>query len=143
MREIIASRLWLGNANDVRDLRTVHDRNIAAIVDLAFELSPPEITRDLIYCRTPIVDGSGNSTAILRTAIETVAALIRGEVPTLVACGAGMSRSPAIVSAALAVVRRQTLDEMLISVVADGPHDVSPSLWNDIKDTCASCLETD
>jgi hypothetical protein len=61
MREIIPRRLWLGNASDVRDLRRIHDLGVAAIVDLALEESVPQLTRDLIYCRFPLVDGSGNS----------------------------------------------------------------------------------
>ena len=58
MREIIPSQLWLGNAMDVRDLRRILDLGISAIVDLALEESVPQITREIIYCRFPIVDGS-------------------------------------------------------------------------------------
>lgn len=68
----------------------------------------PVLTRDIVYCRFPIVDGAGTRVQLLVTAIETVTRLIRLQVPTLVGCGAGMSRSPAIVAAALGIVRGDT-----------------------------------
>ncbi len=55
--------------------------------------------------------------------------LKRGQIPTLVYYGAGMSRSPAIVAAALSIVQGGSPDERLKEVVAGHPHDVSPHLW--------------
>ena len=136
MREIVASRLWLGNAMDARDLRRIHDVGISAIVDLAIEETLPELTRELIYCRFPINDGAGNHADLLITAIDTTASFIRKVVPTLVVCGAGMSRSPAIVAAALAIVRGESLDDSLQALIAGHPHDVSPLLWQDVKNAC-------
>ena len=46
-------------------------------------------------------------------AVGTVAALIRLRVPTLVCCGMGLSRSPALAAVALAIVRREPPDEVL------------------------------
>ena len=76
----------------------------------------------------------GNTSGSLCLAIETAARLINTSVSTLVACSAGMSRSPAIVAAALALVRGQSPDDALVELVAQIPHDVSPRLWGDIKD---------
>ena len=133
MRAIIPSQLWLGNAMDARDLRCIHDAGIHAIIDLAFEEAVPQITRELIYFRIPITDGSANTPEILTAAIETTASMIRKTIPTLVACSAGMSRSPSILAAALALVRGQSPDEMLQELIAGNPHDVSPVLWSHVK----------
>ena len=133
MREIIPSQLWLGNAMDVRNLRRIHDLGISAIVDLAFEESVPQITREIIYCRFPIVDGSGNTPELLSAAIETTASFIRNCVPAMVACSAGMSRSPAIVAAALALVHGESPDNSLQQLITGNPHDLSPPLWCDVK----------
>jgi protein-tyrosine phosphatase len=132
MRAAIPHRLWLGNALEGRDPRRLYDAGIAAIVDLAMEESPAQLPRDLVYCRFPVIDGAGNSRELLVMAVETVAALIRKEIPTLVCCGAGMSRSPAIVAAALAVAKGKSPEEQLQSLVIGAPHDVSPVLWTDV-----------
>ena len=61
-------------------------------------------------------------------AIQTVVSLLK-QIPTLVYCGAGMSRSPAVVAAALSIVQGGSPDEKLKEIVAGHPHDVSPHLW--------------
>ena len=137
MHEILPSQLWLGNAMDVRDLRRIHDIGISAIIDLALEEGVPQLRRELIYCRFPIVDGASNAPELLIAAIETAASFIRKRVPTLVACSAGMSRSPSIVAAALSVVRDESPDDVMLQLVAGHPHDVSPVLWTDVKEATA------
>lgn len=132
MRPIAGYAVWVGNARDARDLRGLHDAGVAAIIDLAIEETPVQPTRELIYCRFPLLDGAGNSLVTLRTAIQTAAGLIHAAVPTLVACGGGMSRSPAIVAAALASLSVESLDQSLLHVARTGPHDVSPALWSEI-----------
>ena len=47
-----------------------------------------------------------------------------------------MSRAPSIASAALAIETSRDADECLAEIAADGPHDVSPVLWADIKRAC-------
>ena len=123
--EVIPEKLWIGNAFDARDITGVLDLGIAAIVDLAIEELPVQFPRDVVYCRFPLIDGSGNQPAILRAAIETTGTFIASGVPTLVACGAGMSRSPAIVAAAMAPTERITLVDALGKLIAGQPHDVS------------------
>ena len=134
MREVIPQKLWIGNAMDARDVTRVLDLGITAIVDLTIEEPPVPFPRDVVYCRFPLIDGAGNSSAVLRAAIETTAILITSETPTLVACGAGMSRSPAIVAAALATTQRIPLADALGRLTEGQPHDVSPSLLVDISD---------
>ncbi len=134
MREV-HPKLWIGNALEARDLRRVLERGIEALVDLAIEEPSATLVRELTYCRIPLLDGAGNPPEKLRLAVETVVSLIRAQTPTLVACGAGMSRSPAIVAAAIAVVERANPDEVLQRITAGFPHDVSPALWKDIVQT--------
>jgi protein-tyrosine phosphatase len=104
MREVVPDVLWIGNAQDGRDVNLVLQRGLAAAVDLAMEEPPILFPRDFVYCRFPLIDGAGNTPAVIRAAIDTIATFIRGKVPTLVTCDGGMSRSPAIVAAALAAV---------------------------------------
>src|SRR5688572_12689172 len=94
VRQVPGYPLWLGHAGDARDLRTVLEAGILAVVDLALNEPPAAVTRELVYCRFPLVDGPGNPPWLLRAAVETVAGLVRSDTPTLVYCGAGMSRTP-------------------------------------------------
>ena len=91
------------------------------------------LPRDLVYCRFPLVDGLGNDLNVLQLAITTVASLLEKKVPTLVICGAGLSRSPVIAAAAIAVVFQQFADECLKEVAEHFPADVAPALWDEVK----------
>ena len=44
-----------------------------------------------------------------------------------------MSRSPAVVAAALVKVRGGSLESTLEDVARSGPHDVAPALWVSIE----------
>ncbi|WP_417385861.1 dual specificity protein phosphatase family protein [Gimesia sp.] len=134
MREILPSLLWIGNTRDTHDVKNVLDLGIAAVIDLALEEPAVPLTRDMIYCRLPIIDGAENQPVVLISAVKIVARLIREEVPTLVACSAGMSRSPAIVAAALSQVRETDFETELKLIAAHHPADVAPGLWNDLQE---------
>lgn len=134
MRPVPGYSLWLGHVGDVRDLQSLHAAGILAIVDLALNEPPASVTRELVYCRFPLIDGTGNPRWLLRTAIETVAYLLRSETPTLVYCGAGMSRSPCIAAAAIARVRGCSAAEGLAIALQSAAADVSPGLWAEIRD---------
>ncbi|MDA0835290.1 MAG: dual specificity protein phosphatase [Planctomycetota bacterium] len=133
MREIIPELLWTGNARDARDLQMLHDYAIIAVVDVAAEEEPCRLSRDMIYCRFPLVDGGENERSTLLLVVQHVAALIAHRVPTLVSCGAGMSRSPAITAMSLSIVENSDPDEALTRVFVENPHDVSPQLWEELK----------
>lgn len=133
MRTVLSEKLWIGNAGDLRTWEHVLSANIAAVVDLAMEEPPGRFPREIIWCRIPLVDGAGNPTPSLRIAVQTVGHLIDSGLPTLVACGGGMSRSPAVVATALARVRGDTPEAWLQQIAASGPHDVAPGLWNDLR----------
>lgn len=131
MREILPY-LLVGNATNARDLRQIHLHRIAAVVDLAGNEPPALLSRDLIYCRFPLVDGGGNQEVLTATAIRCVVHLVQGNIRTLVACSAGVSRAPSITAAALAYLTHKSLDECLLEVVREGPNDVSPLFWNHV-----------
>src|SRR5262245_35991321 len=133
MRRIPRYPLWLGHAGDVRDVRGLLAAGIVAVVDLAIHDAPASVGRELVYGRFPIVDGLGNPPWLLRAAVEMVAGLIRDDVPTLVGCGVGLSRSPCIAGAAIARVRGCSADEGLAVAVGSSPADVSPGLWAEVR----------
>lgn len=133
MREIIPQTLWIGNARDARDLKSVLNLGISAVIDLAIEEPPILFPREIVYCRLPLIDGDENNQPVLQTAIVTVARFIQAEEPTLVACSGGMSRSPAIVAAALSKIKSLSFEQAIKQVAATGPCDVAPGLWNQIE----------
>ncbi len=132
MVQIQPHPLWIGNAGDARAFRELFDIGIGAVVQLAVEEPPLAPPRELVLCRFPLVDGTGNDAAMLVLAVDTVASLIRGGMRTLVCCGAGMSRSPAIAAAALAKVSGQSPSESLKVVAEHHGVDVHPGLWDDV-----------
>lgn len=132
MRQVHPHLLWLGTAADRCDLRKLLDAGVAALVDLALNEPPVAVTRELAYCRFPLVDGHGNPAWLLQAAIETTASLLRTQTPTLICCGAGMSRSPVVAAAALAVVLGRSPGECLAETTRHGPCDVSPDLWRKV-----------
>jgi hypothetical protein len=131
MRPVPPYPLWLGHAGDGRDLRGLLRAGVRALVDLALEEPPAPLVRELVYCRFPIIDGSGNPFWLLRAAVQTTAGLIRARVPTLVCCGAGMSRSPSLVAVALAMIEGRPPEEVLVRLLPTGKGDVSPGLWQE------------
>lgn len=133
MREVIAGKLWIGNAGDARDIARVLSAGVTAIVDLAIEEPPVVYPRDITYCRIPLLDGPGNPVARLEMAIRTASGLIEAGTPTLIACGGGMSRAPAIATAALARAAGIDLQQALAEVVGTGPRDLAAGLWSDVQ----------
>jgi protein-tyrosine phosphatase len=133
MREVIPKVLWIGNAKEARDVKAVLGLGITAVVDLAMEETPILFPRDVAYCRFPLVDGAGNTPALIEAAIATTVSFIRGKVPALVACDGGMSRSPAIVAAALAAIEETSPEQALERVAAAGPHDISTTFWKEVR----------
>lgn len=132
MHQIPGRSLWIGNAREAGETAAVRTCGIRAVVQLAYEEPAVPEPRDLILLRFPIEDGGGNEPALLSLAITSLAALLAQDIPTLATCGAGMSRSPCIAAAALALVEHQPPDECLARVLRDAPGDVSTALWNDV-----------
>jgi protein-tyrosine phosphatase len=140
IREIHPHRLFIGNASDARNLQLLYERRIAAVVDLAANELPAQLARDMVYCRFPLVDGKGNSLALIQAAIRTVVMLVESDVRTLVACSAGMSRAPAIAAAASAIRQHNPPDECLAALAQFDSIDVSPAFWTNVRDACSYIL---
>jgi protein-tyrosine phosphatase len=134
MRKVTGFPLWLGHSGDVRDPNALLEAGITAVVCVVATETPLALPRELVYCRFPLVDGAGNPDWLLRAAVETVACLLRSGTPTLVHCSAGMSRSPAVGGAALALASGCSFAEGLIAVTQSGATDVSPGLWEAIQE---------
>ena len=133
MNQITHYPLWAGHAADGRDVQGIFARDIRAIVQLAIEEPPIKLPHEIAYLRIPLVDGDGNDSSLLRLAISAVAALIEAQIPTLVCCGAGMSRSPAIIAAAISRFEKSDLHECLKTVTESHPSDVSTALWEEVS----------
>ena len=133
VREIKLGLLWIGNAQDCCEYSTLFGHGIRAIVQLAYEEPPIAPPRELLYLRFPLQDSAGNERVILQAAIHALAQIIRGSVPTLVCCGVGMNRSPAIAAAALSLTDGIGLQDALALIAKCGPMDISPQLWHDIS----------
>ena len=95
---------------------------------LAVNESPVRITRELVYCRFPLLDGRGNPPRLVRAAVDTVAGLLRAGTPTLVYWS----------GEAVAQLRDCSLAEGLALVLRSGPADVSPGLLSEVRGMPAS-----
>jgi protein-tyrosine phosphatase len=132
VKQLQPHRLWLGHAGDAGNARPLFDAGVKAVVDLAVEEPPSRPPRELIACRFPLVDGAGNDPETLLLAIRTIATLIQGQVPTLVCCGVGVSRAPALTAAALSLVQRTAPAQCLERVAQQYPCDVNTALWEEV-----------
>jgi len=133
MRRVADKFLWIGHVGEASDPKLLALHQIRAMVDLAIDELPSTPSRERVYCRFPLLDGSGNPPWLIRSALLCVATLLRANTPTLVFCGAGMSRSPSIAAGGLAIVSGAPLAECLAAVTREGPADVSPGLWNEVS----------
>jgi hypothetical protein len=128
MRQVPDRSIWIGNAGDLHGARAVLALGIQAVVEVADSEQLASLPRDLIRLRFPLSDGGDNRDWLVRLAVESVASLVRAGVPTLVCCGAGLSRSVCLAAAALAHADGKPFEEMLVAVAKLGPADVSPHL---------------
>ncbi len=132
MHQVPETSLWLGHCGDTHNLESLWGAGIEAIVDLALNEPIPQLPRDFIYCRFPLMDGAGNSESLLRLAILTTRQFLESQVKTLVACSVGMSRAPAVATAALASMHKGSLDDWLHKVSTVKSMDLSLDLWADV-----------
>ena len=133
MTEIESGLLWLGHALDIREPRDLFDAGIQAIVDVAYEEPPAQLPRQLIYCRFPINDGGGNPSSTLLQTLQTLVDLLNSGTPTIVACSAGMSRSPTFAAFALAAYRKSNPAEVVGELADIKPLAVNGVLWEDVS----------
>lgn len=134
MHQVAGTQLWLGHVGKLRDISQLYTLGIKAVVDLALNEPPSQLPREITYCRFPLGDGVGNPPWLLRCAVEGVATLLREGVPTLVFCGAGLSRTPAIAAAAIAKLEGCPLSAALARTTSGVRADVSTALWADLEE---------
>ncbi len=139
MNQITPHLLRVGHMGDGQDFKALFDAGVRAVVQLAWEEPPLMLPRELILCRYPLVDGPGNKPETLRLAIGAVLHLLREQVNTLVCCGSGVSRAPAITAAALARFTGRSLSECLQEVTRQRHADVHPALYEHIEAILATC----
>ena len=132
MNEIHSELLWIGNAFDVRQPRSVFDARIAAVIDVAYEEPPTQVPRQLTYCRFPLNDGGGNDPVLLFQTLLTATNFIRAEIRTLIACSAGLSRSPTVAAFALAHHLDEDPDSVLSRIADIKALELNPDLWADM-----------
>ena len=133
MLEIHPNLLWIGHALDVREPAALFDAGITAVVDVAYEESPAQLPRQLIYCRFPLNDGGGNEPKILTQTLRTVTNLLESETRTIIACSAGMSRSPTVASFALAYHLNEPPDAIVARILELKSLELKPELWSDLE----------
>ncbi|GAB5514651.1 protein-tyrosine phosphatase family protein [Rhodopirellula baltica] len=138
MHELHPSLLWLGHAFDVRGPRPLFDAGITAVVDVAFEEPPAQLPRQLLYLRFPLNDGGGNDSATLRLAVQSLVDLLHTDTRTIVACSAGMSRSPTIAAYALACHLNIAPELALERIAAIKSLEVKGELWSDVASVFSS-----
>ncbi|MBX3450022.1 MAG: dual specificity protein phosphatase family protein [Planctomycetaceae bacterium] len=132
MRQVHGTSLWIGNAGDLRKPASIFDKGIEAVIDVAEEEPVSTLPRSLMYFRLPLADDASNTNWKVELAIEKAANLLQREVPTLIACSAGLSRSLCVAAGAIARVRRIDPHEALAKVIESGPADISPGFWEQV-----------
>lgn len=138
MRKLVNRALWIGNAGDLREPRMICDAGIESVVELADNEAFAVLPRDLMRCRFPLSDGGENPAWLLQLAARTVAACLEANVPILVCCSAGMSRSVCVAAAGVSLAERISFTQALSLVCDGGPADVSPYLFEQIQQSISS-----
>ena len=141
IRDAYNGLLYIGDAISARDVKQIYDHQFSAVLDLAANEPPAVLGRDIIYCRFPMSDDNSNDDALISSAIVCLHSLLERQFRTLVACSAGMSRSPLIAAAAISLLTRDDFTDCLARLVADAPHDISPTLLSSVNQVHAKLME--
>ncbi len=137
IRNAYSDLLYIGDALSARDLKLIYDHKLVAVVDLAADEAPATLGRDIIYCRFPLHDDGSNDEAMVSASIQCLHSLLQCSFRTLVACSAGMSRSPLVGAGAVSLLTGDSLQDCLHLITTDAPHDVSPSLLFTVDRVCS------
>jgi protein-tyrosine phosphatase len=133
MHKVPEYPLWLGNEGDLQDIRQVFEQGVEVLVDLAAHEPPRHLPRETIYCHVPLIDGPDNPIWLVQLAVGTVLHLLRSNVPTLLYCGGGMSRSPCIAAAAISLIKGCTVPEALTHLSQSEAMDINPGLLAEVQ----------
>ena len=128
--------VWLGNASDLRDMRSLLNTGVAAIVDLAIEEPIPAMPRVINYARFALTDDGEGAETTIAAALRLVTSFIDGSVPIAICCNAGMNRSPSIAAAGMALAFRSEARAELRTIAGLKAIDVNPALWSRVVGVC-------
>lgn len=132
MIRIANTNIHLGTAADLRDIRSVLNAGVTAIIDLAIEEPLPTIPRVTNYCRFVITDDGENDPGIIQTAIQTAFGFLSNGQTIAICCNAGLNRSPAIAAAVVSKINQCEPADALKLVGKTKHIDVNPALWRQI-----------
>ena len=132
MHEVHSSLLWIGNALDVREPRGLFQAEITAVIDVAYEEPPAQIPRQWTYCRFPLNDGGGNEPQMLWQTLRTTCDFLHSKTRTIIACSAGMSRSPTVAAFALAHYLQENPHDVIAKIASMRSLELKPELWRDM-----------
>jgi len=130
MRRISNRRLWIGTPADTANPKALFDAEIQAVIEVADNEAMANLPRELIRFRFPLSDGGDNPHWLLKLAADSVAGLIRAQVPTLVCCSGGMNRSLCVAAAGIALAEGLMLEAAISIVASSGPTDLSAALYD-------------
>ena len=102
------------------------------MIDVAYEEPAATIPRQLTYCRFPLNDGGGNDPTTVRLALKTAIELLQSETATLIACSAGMSRSPTLAAFAMAFHLDEPPDNAIARIAEIKALELKQELWADM-----------
>ncbi len=126
------TNIWIGNASDLRDIPSVLNNGVAAIIDLAAEEPFPTIPRATSYCRFALTDDGENNAADIQAAILAASTFVSVGLAIAICCSAGLSRSPSVAAATMSFISGDSLVASLELVSAVKHIDVSPAFWNQV-----------
>jgi hypothetical protein len=133
VRLISGYRLFVGPAMTLKDPAAVLATGVQTVICVAAEKFPDPWPRDLPFLRLPLDEGASNSEPLVTLLLHIVGRLIAEDVPTLIVCSMGMSRSVGVAAASIALYEGAAPDDVLRRVVKEHPADMSPSLWDSLR----------
>jgi hypothetical protein len=133
--KIGATKIYVGNSNDARDIDHMRKLGIRSVVNVAKDLEDPWFHGDHRCWKIPLLDGPGNELYRYVLALQVVMTLLRADEKVLLHCHAGQSRSPAIACGALVLLgMASTLEEALAIVRMNREEtNVASAHWDPLR----------
>lgn len=104
MTEIVPGRLYLGNMADANNIPLLHERGIKSIMSVCQFAPKKAREQPFVRVHVPLVDGPNEPEIFALAVALTARLLLASERPMLVHCRGGVSRSPAVLAAAMIIV---------------------------------------
>lgn len=133
MHEVHFDLLWIGHMLDIRERESLFDIGVTNVIDVAYEEKPAQLPRQLVYCRFPLNDGAGNEPSVVLQALRTACDFLKFKSKTLIACSAGMSRSPTIAAFSLAHHLKVMPEEVIERIGDKKSLELNPDFWLEVK----------